>query len=89
MRVWITKYALTSGIFSVADAEIRKTIDGSEYIHIKESGLHMESYVFGNNYRLSKEDALIDAEKRRQKRIASLKRSLQKMENMNFDIKDY
>lgn len=77
MTIWITKYALTKGIYSV-EAEIDANIDMavmrgsfSEYFHKSE-------------WWKTEQDAKKKAEEMRKTRIASLKKSLKKMEDLKF-----
>lgn len=71
-KVWITKYALTSNILEV-DAEIR--LDGL---------LYSEFYYYTDEWHLTKEAAIAQAEKMRAKKINELKIELAKMEGLKF-----
>jgi len=81
-KVFITKYALTNGIEEVE-------------LDVKENPEHFKKSCYGkwkgysqgfynDDFHLTKEEALIDAEKRRKKKIESLKKQIQKLERMSF-----
>lgn len=80
MKVWITKYALTDGIIEA---------EGEPY------GLEWVSARWDNGYRCNdfeqgewfdtKERAIEKAEEMRQKKIASLKNQIKKLEEMKFE----
>lgn len=85
-KVFITKYALTSGI---EEAEL----------DVKENPEHFKKSCYGkwkgwtqgfynDDFHLTKEEALIDAEKRRKKKIESLKRQIAKLEKLSFTDKE-
>lgn len=80
MKVWITKYALTRGIIE----------DEGE-----PCGLEWVSASWDNGYRCNdfeqgewfdtKERAIQKAEEMRQKKIASLKKQIEKLDRMRFE----
>ena len=80
MKVWITKYALTDGIIEA---------DGEPY------GLEWVSASWDNGDKCNdfeqeewfdtKERAIQKAEEMRQKKIASLKKQIEKLEEMRFE----
>lgn len=79
MRVWITKYALTTGIYEI-EAEI--TENGSAF------DMHASLPTFynkeGKDWHRTKEDAIQKAEAMRQKKIVSLKKQIEKLEKLKF-----
>lgn len=82
MKVWITKYALTQGIFEIEAEECGMGFPGM--IQTKEehpSHCHEE----GKDWHRSKESAVKRAEEMRQKKITSLKKKLEKLEKMKFE----
>ena len=82
MKVWITKYALTQGIFEIEAEECGMGFPGM--IQTKEehpSHCHEE----GKDWHRSKESAVKRAEEMRQKKISSLKKKLEKLEKMKFE----
>ncbi len=75
MKVYVTKYALTAGI-TVEEAEI---VGDWADIYLR------PSLKLGRDAFETWEEARVDAELRRQRRIASLKRQLKKLEEMRFE----
>ena len=75
MRVWITKYALTKGLFEM-EAEI---VEG-KYVSGKHGGLR----VFTRYWARTLAEAVQGAEGMRTRRIAALKKSIAKLERLNF-----
>ena len=75
MKIWISKYALTKGIYEVEGEPSRNYPDmlkvGFNFFHRGE-------------WHRTKEEAIATAEKRRQRRISSLKKSLAAMEGLSF-----
>lgn len=81
MKVWITKYALTTGIFEMT-AEI--TEHGSAYdMH---SSFPTYYHGEGKEWHKTKESAIARAEEMRQKKIASLKKQIEKLEGIKFYV---
>lgn len=80
MKVWITKYALTSGIIQT-EGEV--TNSGALYV------LHTGHLTFyhgeGKEWHRTKEAAVSKAEEMRQKKIESLKKQIRKLEGMTFE----
>ena len=84
MKVWITKYALTQGIIE-ADTE---KISNDGYCHAywaDKSGHKYDSFLNQRYYEKDKESAIAKAEEMRKKKIASLKKQIEKLERMKFD----
>lgn len=80
--VWITRYALTDGIFE-------KTVTQSEdYPSMVSwssgSGQHATYHGEGKDWHRTEESAKKRAEEMRLKKIQSIKKSLAKFEKMNF-----
>lgn len=76
MQVFLTKYALTQGILEV-EAE---ATTGLDVIRVKMGGY--SNYYHKNDWHLTREEALLRAEQMRQTRIASLKKSIAKLEKL-------
>lgn len=81
MKVFVTKYALTAGIQEVEATEA--SIPGMISVAPVSKG------AFGYNLHKgewfpTREEAVEDAEKRRNAKIASLKKSLSKLERLSF-----
>lgn len=82
MKVWITKYALTHGI-SECEAERCSNIN-NEMIEI--IGSPYEYYHGeGKEWHLTKESAINKAEEVRDKKIKTLQKQLEKLQNMKFE----
>lgn len=84
MKVWITEYALTQGII---EAETDK-ISNDGYCHaywIDKKGYKCDSFLCPQHFATDKESAIAKAEEMRQKKIASLKKQIQKLEKMKFE----
>ena len=79
MKVWITKYALTDGII---ETEI-ETQDPVWTVFKNNTMLYTKN--FGKDFHTSKEEAKLKAEEMRQKKIASLKKQIDKLERMRFE----
>lgn len=82
MKVWITKYALTSGIFVIEDAE--KTENGVLW---QTTGRMIESY-HGKDWHETWESARDRAEEMQVKKIKSLKKQMYKILAMKFHNPD-
>ena len=78
MQVWITKYALTSGI-TEHDAEL---CDDS----MVKYGTMQYAHLEGKEWHRSYENALVRAKEMRIAKIASLKKSIARLEAMSFDV---
>lgn len=78
MKVWITKYALTKGIFE-------KEVEGCGDGMAKESENHFPTYYHGTEWHVDRQSAIEKSEEMRQKKIASLKKQIEKLERMKFD----
>jgi hypothetical protein len=81
MKAWITKYALTGGIREV-EGEVSTGSDSMLVVHTP--GTFHSQYFHGADWHTSRDAAVRQAEKMRQRRIKSLKESLAKMEQLSF-----
>lgn len=79
VRVWITKYALSGGIFCV-DAKIRHEVSSS----MISWGGKFNQYAHGKDWHRTEEAAIARAEELRQTRIAAHHKSLAKLEKLVF-----
>lgn len=77
--VYITKYALSDGIKKI-NAKV-----ASGYCISNDYGILQSFYK--DEFHLTEEQALANAELRRNKKIASLKKQIEKLEKMTFKIK--
>lgn len=79
MKVWITKYALTQGIF---EKEVREGIDGSA---VYGETLYESYHGEGKQWHRTKESAIKRAEEMRKDKIERLKKQIKKLERMRFE----
>lgn len=79
MKVWITKYALTKGILE-KECEDR----GNGAVKEAENRFPIYYHREGDEWHRTKESAIKKAEEMRQKKIASLKKQIEKLEKMRF-----
>lgn len=86
MKAWITKYALTQGIF---EAEIIdnciSTDPTGNMIETRERSIVQYWHGKGKDWHTDKKSAIEKAEEMRNKKIASLKKQIEKLERMKFD----
>lgn len=80
MKVWITKYALTQGIF---EEEAEDYGDG--FVKVTKKGFLDSYYKKGKDWHKTKESAIAKAEEMREKKIASLKKQIEKLEKIKFE----
>jgi hypothetical protein len=80
-KIWVTRYALTSGIFE-AEAEVENHSEGMAVVPQNYETGEYKKYFHGKDWHLTKESAIKRAEEMRVKKISSL----QKLENMTFTI---
>ena len=87
ITAWVTKYALTSGIQKVGGT-VRQTNSNMLVYQAKtSSGMHY-SHAWGNEWHRTPEAALARAEEMRKNKIASLKKSIAKLEAMTFSVEE-
>ena len=77
MKVYITKYALSTGIY-IDD------VVGTSHRDMVGSTLQQGRYHHGNDYQTDAEFALCRAEEMRIRKIESLKKQISKLEKMDF-----
>ena len=77
-KIWISKYALTTGI-SCHDWD--EKITSTKYVSPAGS---WHSFKFGSEAHLTEAEAIVTAEKMRIKKIASLKKRLTRIEALRF-----
>lgn len=81
MKVWITKYALTDGI-----QEDTSRNGPDAHGHIWMSNVSAMSQIFARGeWHASREDAVADANRRRDARIAALRKQIAALEKMTFE----
>ncbi len=76
--VWITKYLFTQGIFSTT---VEDCSDNDRMVKDTVSSL---CYYHGNEWHRTREAAVKRAENMRKKKIASLKKSIEKIKKLDF-----
>lgn len=87
MRVWITKYCLTTGIEEVEGIISENNNDMIQIIREQKQGVYgtMEfAHGKGKEWHDSKKSAIIRAEQLRKKKIENLKNQIEKLENLKF-----
>ena len=85
-KVFITKYCLTSGIIEI-EADIMKCPFSKKGISVwgkLPDGLSATGF-FNDDFHLTREDAVKDANKRRAKKIENLIKQMKKLENLCFE----
>jgi len=88
ITAWVTKYALTRGIFKVRGQVYPKRPKLFEYKPRKAAYNHLMAYAYGTEWHRTEEAALARGNKLRELKIAALKRQLDILENMTFTIQD-
>lgn len=78
MKSWITKFALTKGII---EKEVENCGDGM----VKESENHFPTYYHRTDWHTDKQCVIAKAEEMRKKKIASLKKQIEKLEKTKFE----
>ena len=88
MKVWITKYALTQGVEEIDSNQVKEfEMTDTGYLCFRRNGKYSyttELYSQKEWHR-TKEFAIQKAEEMRQKKIASLKKQIEKLERMRFE----
>lgn len=77
ITAFVTKYALTRGIVEIS-SRLRV---GSDLITTNEK---YPQYLHKGDWFSTEEEAKVDAENRRKKKIASLKKQIEKLEKLKF-----
>lgn len=80
-KVFITKYALSSGIKGMEVVNKCK-VDDTLFVYVKGQ---YSSYRIGSEAFFSKENAIKKAEEMRLKKIESLKKQIKKLEDLKFE----
>ena len=77
LTAWISKYALTIGIFSVKAEDCRDGV-------IRDLTTSVPCYYHKSDWHMTREEAIKQGEKMRVKKIASIKKQLKKLDEMKF-----
>lgn len=80
MKVWVTKYALTQGLFEM-NAEIVNR--GAKHVYAKGKGPN-GGHIFTREWTNTRAEAVLKAEQMRKARIRSLKRAIANMQAKSF-----
>ena len=83
MKLWITKYALTAGVF-----EAEGKVDGKFARIIANGPWASEASIMVPDWHQTKAEAIARADRMRIKKIASLRAQIAKLEAMTFSLKD-
>lgn len=83
MKVYITKYVLTSGILE-KEARINEYPDSKPRAFVNGD---YSSYGIGTEAFYTLDEAKKNAEKRRMRKIESLKKQIKKLENLKIELK--
>ena len=82
MSYFITKYALSDGIYEVSEAEFGPPTNGRIYGKITPN--HFGQGFGASDWTYSRESAIAQADAKRLAKIASVKKSLAKLEKLDF-----
>lgn len=80
-KIYVSKYALSSGIIEV-DAEVETTTIFKKGIKAYDHKNYRGFY--NDDFWLTKEEAITNAEAKRKKKITSLKKQIQKLEKLTW-----
>jgi hypothetical protein len=80
MKAWVTRYALTKGIFEVETDGPPEHAPGM-IVYTRRGGTH---YAHGNDWHRFKDDAQRRAEDMRERKIKSHQKAIKKLENLSF-----
>jgi hypothetical protein len=81
MKVWITKYALSSGIIV---AENAKLCANSTAVSYTTGDSSYPQYAHSKDWHRSRVDAILRAEEMRRKKITSLTKQIEKLRRLDF-----
>ena len=86
ITAWVTRYALTTGIQKVSGTVCHET--SSTMLCYSDPANGSKKFVHGNDWHRTPKAALARAEKMRKAKIASLKKSIAKLEATMFMIEE-
>ena len=78
-----TKYALSEGIVEIDDSLCRLSTSGN-YVVVSMNGGYQQCFSIGRDMHNNKQDAIKRANEMRERKIASVKKQLLKLEKMSF-----
>ena len=85
MKVWITKYAMSSGVFT---AEAEETCVGGMCVVRSMGYFEYDRFFHGNDWHTNEAKAIMRFNQMKQKKIASLKKQLTKVEALTFSPRE-
>ena len=80
MKVWVSKYALSDGIQEMDNMELFVTDDGKRRYATR--GMYM--FSIGKDAHETREAAVAEAEHMRTRKIASVRKQLDRLQSMTF-----
>lgn len=83
MKAYITKYALTQGIFPVDARECQEKM-----IEYRVIGSRYAQYANGNDFHYCAEKAIERAENMRERKLESLRSQIAKLESIVFEVNE-
>lgn len=81
-KVWLTRYALSDGI-SHEEVEKSEVVNGKTYLYLIDTFI---SYRLGKDVFTNKNEAMAKAEEMRIAKIKSLKKQIEKLEKLKFEV---
>ena len=78
-----TKYAISEGIVEIDDSLCRLSTSGN-YVVVSMNGGYQQCLSIGRDMHNNKQDAIKRANEMRERKIASVKKQLLKLEKMSF-----
>lgn len=84
-KIWVTKYALTSGVFCI-DAVVH---DAENMACYKTPRCMFHSYVHGNDFHLTEEAAKARFEVMKAKKKEALLKGMSRLESTQFAVKHF
>lgn len=86
MKVWITRYALTSGVFTI-DAEVHESSSGKPFCSYKRSGCFGE-FAHGEDWHITELSANERFDKMISNKLMSLRKQTTKLLDLAFTVRD-
>lgn len=84
MKVYVTKYALTQGVFTAEDGDYHPGYPG--YVRIEDDPDGFPQYLDKNEWAPNRKSALKQAEGMRRKKIESLREQIERLENLDIEV---
>lgn len=81
MKIWISKYALSAGI---TEHECEAPKEGSDRVYPGAPFMAFYGFTLGKDAHDTREGAVAAAEKMRKRKVASVRKQLQRLEDMTF-----